>query len=42
MKFSAKVDSGPVNKWLDFGGDTDHRLDTGIVFRIRLIGGYGK
>jgi len=24
----------PVNKWLHFGGDPDHRLDTGIVFRI--------
>jgi len=27
MKVSGKVDSG-------FGGDPDHRLDTGIVFRI--------
>ena len=25
----------PLNKWLNFGGDTDHHLDTGIVFRIR-------
>ena len=25
----------PVNKWLNSGGDPDHRLDTGIVFRIR-------
>ena len=24
-----------MNKWLDFGGDPDHRLDTGIVFQIR-------
>ena len=23
------------NKWLNFGGDPDHHLDTGIVFRIR-------
>jgi len=23
-----------VNKWLNFGGHLDHRLDTGIVFRI--------
>jgi len=23
-----------MNKWLNFGGDPDHRLDTGIVFRI--------
>jgi len=35
MKFSAKVGNEPVNKWLNFGGDPDHRLDTGIVFRIR-------
>jgi len=35
MKFSGKVRSGPVNKWLNFGGDPDHRLDTGIVLRVR-------
>ena len=35
MKFSGKVGKGPVIKWLNFGGDPDHRLDTGIVFRIR-------
>jgi len=35
MKFSAKVGNEPVNKRLNFGGDTDHRLDTGIIFRIR-------
>ena len=35
MKFSGKVGSGPVNKRLNFGDDPDHRLDTGIVFRIR-------
>ena len=35
MKFSGKVGNGPVNKWLHFGGDPDHCLDTGIVFRIR-------
>ena len=23
-----------MNKWLNFGGNPDHRLDTGIVFRI--------
>ena len=34
MKFSEKVGSGPVNKWLNFGGNSDYRLDTGIVFRI--------
>ena len=35
MTFSGKVGNGPVNKWLDFGGDPDHRLNTGVVFRIR-------
>jgi len=35
MKFSGKVGNGPVNKWLNVGGDPDHRLDTGIVYRIR-------
>jgi len=35
MKLAGKVDNGPVNKWLNFSGDPDHRLDTGIVFRIR-------
>jgi len=35
MKFSGKVDNGAVNKRSNFGGDQDHRLDTGIVFRIR-------
>ena len=34
MKFSGKVVNGPVNKWLNFGGESEHRLDTGIVFRI--------
>jgi len=24
-----------MNKRLNFGGDPDHRLDTGIIFRIR-------
>jgi len=35
IKFSGKVGNGPFNNWLNFGGDPDHRLDTGIVFRIR-------
>ena len=35
MKFSGKVGNGPMNKWLNFSSDPDHRLDTGIVFRIR-------
>jgi len=34
MKFSGKIGNGPVNKCLNFGGDPDHHLDTGIVFRI--------
>jgi len=35
MKFSGKVGNGPMNKWLNFGGDRNRRPDTGIVFRIR-------
>jgi len=35
MKLSEKVGNGPVNKWLNFGGDPGHCLDTGIVFQIR-------
>jgi len=35
MKISGKVGNGAVNKLLYFGGDPDHRLDTGIAFRIR-------
>ena len=27
--------NGPLNKRLNFGGDPDNRLDTGIVFQIR-------
>ena len=30
MKFSGEVDNGPMNNWLNFGGDPDHHLDTGI------------
>jgi len=33
-KFSGKVGNGPVNKWLNFGGDLHHCLDTGTVFQI--------
>ena len=36
MKFSDKVGNGPVNNWLNFGADPDHRLDTGIFFGIRI------
>jgi len=43
MKFSAKVGNGPINKRLNFGGDPDHRLDTGIVFfGFVTIGRYGN
>ena len=35
MKFLGKVGNGPMNKRLNFGGDTDRRLNTGIVFWIR-------
>jgi len=35
MKFSGTVGNGPINKWVNFAGDPDHCLDTGIVFRIR-------
>jgi len=35
MKASGKVGNGTMNKWLNFGGDRDHNLDTGIVFHIR-------
>ena len=34
MKLSGKVSSGPMNKWLHFGGNPDHHLYTGIVFWI--------
>jgi len=29
------VDTGTMNKLLNFGGDPDHHMDTWIVFRIR-------
>jgi len=42
MKFSGTVGNGPVNKWLNFAGDTDHCVDTWIGFRFVTIGKYGK
>jgi len=42
MKFSGKVGNGPVNNWLNFGGNSDHRLDTGIVFLIWYYWEIGK
>jgi len=29
MKFSAKVDNGPMNKWLNFGGHPDNGSGSG-------------
>ena len=29
MKFSRKVGNGPVNKWLNFGGDPNHGSEYG-------------
>jgi len=31
-KYSGKVGNGPMKKRQNFGGDPDHRLDTGIDF----------
>jgi len=42
MKFSGKVGNGPMNKLLNFGGNPDHRLDTGIVSGFVTIRRYGK
>ena len=42
MKFSAKIGNGPVNKWLNFGSDLDHCLDTWIVSGFVTFGRYGK
>ena len=38
MIFSGKVGSGPLNEWLNFGGDLGHRWDTGIVSGFVTIG----
>jgi len=35
MKVSRKVGNETLNNGLNFGGEPDHRLDTGIAFRIR-------
>ena len=29
VKLSGKVGNGPINKWLSFGGDLDHRSGSG-------------
>ena len=36
MKFSGKVGSGPMNKWLNFGGDPYHVIRIQIWIRIRI------
>ena len=35
MKFSGKVGNGLANTRLHFRSDSDRRLDTGAVFRVR-------
>jgi len=35
MKVCGKVGYRTMSNGLNFGGDPDHRLDTGIAFRIR-------
>jgi len=35
MIFAGSVGNGPMNKCLKFRGHPGHRLNTGIVFRIR-------
>jgi len=42
MKFSGKVGNEPMNKQLNLGGDTDHRLDTGLFSGFVTIGRYGR
>jgi len=42
MKFSRKVGNGPANRWLNFGGDPDHRLDTGLLSRFVTVGRYAE
>jgi len=42
MKFSGKVDNGPVNKRLNFVGDPDHRLIQGLFSGFVTVGRYGK
>jgi len=32
-----KISKGPVSKWLNFGVNPDHCLDTVILFRIRHL-----
>jgi len=38
MKFSGKVCNGPMIKQLNFCGDPDHRLDTGLFPDSSLLG----
>jgi len=38
MKFSVKVNNGPMNKRLNSGGDLDNRLDMGLYSGFVTIG----
>jgi len=38
----SKLGNGSMKKLLNFGGDPDHRMDTGIVFGFVANGRYGK
>jgi len=42
MKVSRKVGNGPMNKQLNFGGNPDHHLNTGLFSRFITIGRYEK
>jgi len=37
MKFSRKVGNGPMNKWLNFGGDPDHGSGNGFGYGSRSV-----
>jgi len=44
MKYSGKIGHGPLNNWLNFGGDLDldHHLDTGLFSEFVTIWRHGK
>ena len=42
MKFSEKVSNGSMNKWLNFGGDPDHRLHGLLFSGVVTTERYGK
>jgi len=37
MKFSGKVGNGPMNKWLNFGGDPDHGSGSAFDYGSRSV-----